>query len=194
MEKTKKILIVGVGGQGVILASEIFASVAINAGFDVKKSEVHGMAQRGGSVNSHIVFGEKVFSPVIKKGEVDILVSFEELETARYVDYLNKKSILLINKQKVYPPSVLLGKDEYPNNIISTLKKEYKNIKTIDGIGLATKAGNQKSISVVMLGFLSIFLNINKSMWEKELKNKVPAKILKMNKKAFAFGRLEKSK
>ena len=153
----KNILMVGVGGQGVILASEILASVVMSAGFDIKKSEVHGMAQRGGSVNSHIIFGEKIYSPIIKNGNADILLSFEELEVVRYTKYLNKNSVMLVNKQKIFPPSVLIGKNSYPQNILDSLGKTYKNLKTIDGLLLAEKAGNAKAVSVVMLGFLSKF-------------------------------------
>ncbi len=190
-KKNINILMVGVGGQGVVLGSEIFASVAMKAGFDVKKSEVHGMAQRGGSVNSHIIMGKEVFSPIIKKGTVDILLSSEELETARYTSYLNKDSIILVNKQKIYPTSVLVGKEKYPDDIIPTLKKEYKNLFLIDGLKIASDSGNIKSLSVVMLGFLASFLFIDEKIWLKELKNMLPAKILKINEKSFKEGFLE---
>ena len=154
-EKVTNILMVGVGGQGVILASEIVSEVMMRAGCDVKKSEVHGMAQRGGSVNSHVRFGKKVYSPIIKKGEVDILFSFEQLETMRYLDLLNEDPLILVNNQKILPPSVTIGNDDYPDNIPHLLKNHYSKFILVDALDAAQKAGNSKALNCAFIGALS---------------------------------------
>ena len=157
-DKVTNILTVGVGGQGVILASDIIAAVMMRAGYDVKKSEVHGMAQRGGSVTSHVRFGPKVYSPIIRKGEVDILFSFELLETLRYLDFLKILSVILVNNQKILPPSVTLGKDVYPDNIPGRLQARYPRFTLVNALEAAQEAGNAKAVNIALIGALSDFL------------------------------------
>lgn len=189
MNKNTNILMAGVGGQGVLLASEIVCDVMMQAGLDVKKSEVHGMAQRGGSVTSHVVFGDKVYSPIIKKGEVDILFSFEHLETVRYLDYLKSDGIVLMNNQKILPPSVLIGKDDYPDNIIQLLQERVDRTEVIDALGIATKAGNPKAVNVAFVAALSRHFDTDIQLWYQAIKNILPEKLVEVNIKAFDLGR-----
>ena len=189
MDKVTNILMVGVGGQGVILASEIVAEVMMRAGFDVKKNEVHGMAQRGGSVNSHVRFGSKVYSPVIKKGEVDILLSFEQLETMRYLDFLKEDSIILVNNQKIVPPSVTLGTDEYPVNIPELLAERYPKFVLVDALNAAREAGSIKVVNIAFIGFLSRYFDIDVGIWQNTISSMLPPKIVELNLRAFAIGR-----
>jgi len=189
MDKVTNILMVGVGGQGVILASEIVAEVMMHAGFDVKKSEVHGMAQRGGMVNSHIRFGPKVYSPVIKKGEADILFSFERLETLRFIEYLVDDPVILIAGQKILPPSVTAGNEAYPSDITGRLSERYPRVELVDSIGIAGKAGNIKASNVALLGALSKHFNLDIQLWEETISLFVPPDFLDVNLKAFSMGR-----
>jgi indolepyruvate ferredoxin oxidoreductase, beta subunit len=183
------VLFVGVGGQGVIVASQILGEVLLKAGFDVKRSEVHGMAQRGGSVVSQVRFGTKVFSPLIKKGEGDFLVSFEMLETLRYLDYLKPRSFVLVNNQKILPPSVSMGLEDYPADIPERLKKRFKNFILIEGIALAQQAGNPKTLNTVLLGTLSRYLNLEEKMWVKTIQEQFSQALREVNKKGFYLGR-----
>ena len=183
------VLFVGVGGQGVIVASQILGEVLFKAGFDVKRSEVHGMAQRGGSVVSQVRFGAKVFSPLIKKGEGDFLVSFELLETLRYLDYLKPCSFVLVNNQKILPPSVSMGLENYPEDISESLKRKFKNFILIEGIALAQQAGNPKTLNVVLLGVLSRYLNLEEKMWVKTIQEQFSPGLREVNKKGFYLGR-----
>ena len=189
MKNITNILMAGVGGQGVILASEIVAEVMMHAGFDVKKSEIHGMAQRGGMVNSHIRFGSKVYSPVIKKGEVDILFSFEQLETLRFLDYLAADPVILLTRQKVLPPSVTAGHEIYPSHVPEWLSERYPRVKLIDCLGIAYKAGHMKASNVVFLGALSKHFDIDARLWENIISLFVPPDYLDVNLKAFSMGR-----
>jgi indolepyruvate ferredoxin oxidoreductase beta subunit len=189
MDKVTNILMVGVGGQGVILASEIVAEVMMRAGFDVKKSEVHGMAQRGGMVNSHIRFGPKVYSPVIKKGEADILFSFEQLETLRFIEYLVDDPVILIAGQKILPPSVTAGNEVYPSDIPGRLSERYPRLELVDSIGIAGKAGNIKTSNVALLGALSKHFILDIRIWEETISLFVPPDFLDVNLKAFSMGR-----
>ena len=179
----------GVGGQGVILASEIVAEAVMLAGLDVKKSEVHGMAQRGGSVTSHVCFGEKVYSPIIRDGEVDILFSFELLETLRFQSVLKDDPVILVNQQKILPPSVILGRDIYPENIAEMLKERYPRFKLINAQALALQAGNARAVNVAFVGALSRYLKIPESCWHEAIETMLPAKLVKVNLKAFTLGR-----
>lgn len=188
MEKVKNILMVGVGGQGVILASEIVAEAGMLAGYDVKKSEVHGMAQRGGSVNSHVRFGKKVYSPIIKKGETDILFSFEQLETLRYLNMLSDDPVVIVNDQKIMPPSVTIGKDRYPENIPELLKEKYPRFELAPALAMAKEAGNVKALNVAFVGVLAKHLDIDKSIWEKAITRMLPPKLVDLNLKAFSLG------
>lgn len=183
------ILLVGVGGQGIIVASEIMADVFLDAGYDVKKSEVHGMAQRGGSVSTHVRFGPKVFSPLIKEGEADILVAFEELEAMRYLHYLRPNPTVILNEQRLNPPSVSLGKERYPENIAESLSRRAARFKKIAGKDLALQAGDIRTLNIVLLGTLSSFLPVGESVWTENILQRFPPKAHKANLEAFKLGR-----
>jgi indolepyruvate ferredoxin oxidoreductase beta subunit len=189
MSTEKNILIVGVGGQGIILASEVVAMAALSEGYDVKQSEVHGMAQRGGSVSSNVRFGKAVYSPTIPKGEADVLLSFEMLESLRWVDYLSPEGVAIVNTQRIDPMPVASGKAEYPGQIEQTLRNATDNLFLIDGPGMAEQAGHIKSVNVALLGVLSTILDFEKEVWETTIKNRVPAKTIDINFKAFNLGR-----
>lgn len=186
------ILMAGIGGQGIIMASNILSEALLAAGYDVKKSEVHGMAQRGGSVVSHVRFGNKVFSPLIRKGEVNILYSLEVLETLRYTDYLEKDSIIILNNYRLNPPSVSLGAQTYPEGIPELMKEHFPRTTLIDGVELAKEAGNPKTVSTVILGHLSRYIDIPDDTWADVMKDRLPPKILQVNLKAFEAGRAVK--
>ena len=183
------ILLVGVGGQGIIVASEIMADAFLEAGYDVKKSEVHGMAQRGGSVSTHVRFGSKIFSPLIKEGEADILVAFEELEAMRYLHYLRPKPTIILNEQRLNPPSVSLGKERYPENIADSLSRRAARFKKIAGKDLALQTGDIRTLNIVLLGTLSSFLPVAEEIWTKNIFRRFPAKAHKANLEAFQLGR-----
>ena len=183
------ILMAGVGGQGVILASDLVTEVLLESGFDAKKSEIHGMAQRGGSVVSNVRFGKKVFSPLIQNGCADILFSLELLESLRYIDYLNKDSIIIINDYRLKPPSVSLGADKYPDGIYELLNKSFPKVSLIKGLEIATNLGNPKAAATVVMGHLSNYLDIDETIWIKVLNRELPKKILDVNLKAFKEGR-----
>jgi len=188
-DQVKNILMVGVGGQGVILASEILSEVMMRAGYDVKKSEVHGMAQRGGSVSTHVRFGSKVYSPLIKKGDADILFSFEVLESVRYLDFLKKDALIIVNNQKVLPPSVTLGADTYPDNIPEILRERFSKVDMVDALEIAKRAGNSRALNVAFLGALSRYIDVDESMWKEAVSSMLPPKLVEVNIKAFALGR-----
>jgi len=160
----------------------------MSAGFDVKKSEVHGMAQRGGCVSSHVRFGSKVYSPLARKGDVDVLVSFEKLETLRYLDYLKADGKVIINDEEVYPPSVNLGEEPYPADAIDFIKKHFKDVKVVDATEMALRSGDRRMANTVILGVLSSYLDIEYGVWEGVLEESFPPKILNGNKEAFRLG------
>ncbi|MBN2844629.1 MAG: indolepyruvate oxidoreductase subunit beta [Deltaproteobacteria bacterium] len=184
----KSILLVGVGGEGVIRASDILSSVMLKAGYDVKKSEVHGMAQRGGCVSSHVRFGEKVFSPLTKKGDVDILVSFEKMETLRYLEYLKPEGKVIINNNEVFPPSVNLGEESYPEDSLDVVNTCFADVKVVDASEMARKAGNVRMANTIVLGLLSTYLDVEASIWEEVLGDSFPEKIVSGNLAAFKLG------
>ena len=188
-DQVKNILMVGVGGQGVILASEILSDVMMRAGYDVKKSEVHGMAQRGGSVSTHVRFGTKVYSPLIKKGDADILFSFEILESVRYLDFLKRDALIIVNNQKVLPPSVTLGADTYPDNIPEILRARFAKVDMIDALETAQRAGNSRALNVAFLGALSRYIEVDESLWKDVISSMLPPKLVEVNIKAFSLGR-----
>lgn len=188
-KSVQSVLLVGVGGQGIIRASDILSAVMMKAGFDVKKSEVHGMAQRGGCVSSHVRFGPKVYSPLAKKGDVDVLVSFEKLETLRYLDYLKADGKVIINDEEVYPPSVNLGDEPYPDDAVDFIKKHFTDVKVVDATEMALRSGDRRMANTVILGVLSSYLDIESDVWEEVLGESFPQKILSGNKKAFQLGR-----
>jgi len=181
-------MIVGVGGQGSLLASRILGNVLLNQGFDVKVSEVHGMSQRGGSVVTYVKYGRKVYSPVIEKGEADIIISFEELESARWLPYLKKGGHLITSDQKIDPMPVVTGNADYPENISGKIKDMDIDIISVDALGLAEQAGTAKASNVVLMGVLSTKIGFDETVWQKALEQCVPAKFLELNKKAFALG------
>ncbi len=183
------VLIVGVGGQGIILASDVLGRVAAAHGYDVKKNEIHGMAQRGGSVSSHIRFGKTVSSPIIKLGEADVLLSFEQIETIRYFPFLSEKGKVILNDQKILPPAVFTGKQEYPPDVIQKIKEKVPDAVIVDGISVAQKMGNPKVLNVVFLGILSKYLDIPADVYEKVLKESLKPKLVDINLKAFHEGR-----
>lgn len=187
--KTTNILMAGVGGQGVILASEIVSEALMRAGYDVKKSEVHGMAQRGGSVTTHVRFGKKVYSPLIPDGEVDILFSFELLETMRYLHLLSQDPVIVVNNQKVLPPSVLLGSDKYPENIPALLAERYRRFYLVNALDIARSAGNPKTLNVVFVAALSRLLDLSESIWQEAIQAVLPQKLIELNVKAFLAAR-----
>ena len=177
--ETKSIMIVGVGGQGTLLASRILGSVLGTAGYEVKVSEVHGMSQRGGSVVTYIRYGEKVYSPVIEKGQADMIVSFEQLEAARYVSYLKKGGTIITNTQKISPMPVITGAAEYPDGIIDKIKAMGINIIAVDALSAAEKAGSARAVNVVLMGVLSKVLpGIELDAWKKAVEKCVPAKVI----------------
>ena len=188
--ETKSIMIVGVGGQGTLLASRILGSVLGTAGYEVKVSEVHGMSQRGGSVVTYIRYGEKVYSPVIEKGQADMIVSFEQLEAARYVSYLKKGGTIITNTQKISPMPVITGAAEYPDCIIDKIKAMGINIIAVDALSAAEKAGSARAVNVVLMGVLSKVLpGIELDAWKKAVEKCVHAKVIEINEKAFDLGR-----
>lgn len=189
MSESANVLMVGVGGQGIILASEIFGHAAYLAGFDVKKSDVHGMAQRGGSVSSHLRFGQKVFSPLIPDGEVDFLFSTELLEGMRYTNQLRKNGRIIQSLTRIFPPTVTRGDQKYPENIEDDLKKFDSKTLFINNFVIAKEVGNIKCATVVLLGAFSTLLPINEGHWKEAVEYIVPKKILEINLKAFEAGR-----
>jgi indolepyruvate ferredoxin oxidoreductase beta subunit len=189
-DDVKSILLAGVGGQGILRASDILCLAFMASGLDVKKSEVHGMAQRGGCVTSHVRYGQKVYSPIAKKGDVDILVSFEKLEALRYLDYLKPQATIIINEEEIYPPSVNFGDAKYPENIYDRVSIHFKTVKMINALDLARKAGNIRAVNTVLLGVLSTFLDLKSDLWEKVLQEAFPSKSLKANLKAFNLGKI----
>ena len=187
--ETKSILLAGVGGQGTLRASDIMCLAMMETGLDVKKSEVHGMAQRGGCVTSHIRYGQKVYSPLAKLGSIDLLVAFEKMEALRYLNYLTKDAIIIVNADEIYPPAVNSGDVPYPPDVISFLKSNYNQVKEIDATALAKKSGNVKAANVVLLGAISNLMDISLSIWEGVIKNAFPEKLVKVNLAAFQKGR-----
>ena len=186
---TVNIMIVCVGGQGTLLASKLLGRLFMEKGYDVKVSEVHGMSQRGGSVVTYVRYGEKVYSPVIDKGQADYIISFEALEAARYVQYLKKGGILVTNIQQINPMPVITGAAQYPENIIEKLSNLDIKLEAFDALSIALKAGSSKAVNLALLGKLSKHFDFTQQMWLDAIKDSVPAKFLEMNTQAFLMGR-----
>lgn len=184
----KNIIMAGVGGQGIILASNIACGAFLQAGFDVKKSEIHGMAQRGGSVVSHIRFGDKVYSPVISSGGAHIIVSFENMEFLRYSGFINANTVLILNTRTIMPPAVAMGNAEYPYDTIDEWKKKFASVYEIDADKAAEEAGNIKTAGMPLLGELCKVLNMDKNIWEDVISASVPPKTTDVNIRAFRSG------
>lgn len=186
--ETKSIMIVGVGGQGSLLASKLLGRVLMNEGYDVKVSEVHGMSQRGGSVVTYVRFGEKVYSPIIEEGEADFVISFEKLEGARWAHCLKKGGKLIVNTQQIDPMPVIIGAAEYPENILDELTAKGLDVDALDALALAEEAGSSKAVNVVLMGRLAKYFHIDYSKWEKALEETVKPKFVELNKKALKLG------
>ena len=187
--KTTNIMIVGVGGQGTLLASRLLGHILPGLGYDVKISEVHGMSQRGGSVVTFVRFGEKVSSPIIEAGSADYLLAFEQLEAARWLPYIKKGGKLIVNTQKIDPMPVVTGAMDYPENLISEI--ESKGIETIaiDALALAEESGSSKAVNVVLLGVISKYLGITEQLFNEAIDVLVKERFRELNKKAFELGR-----
>jgi len=188
-DKVTNILLVGVGGQGILLASEILSETFMLAGFDVKKSEIHGMSQRGGSVVSHVRFGSKVYSPIVPEGEGDILFGFEILESYRSLPLLRPGATVLVNDLRIPPPAVLNGQQQYPEGLPEKIAARFPDFMLIDGQKIAAEAGNARAANTVLLGAISNRLEIEEIFWQQALERMVPKKALAVNLAAFALGR-----
>ncbi len=186
---TKNIMIVGVGGQGSLLASKLLGHLLLSEGYDVKVSEVHGMSQRGGSVVTYVRFGEKVYSPIIDRGEADFIVSFEKLEAARYLEYLKENGRIVVNTQEIDPMPVITGAMQYPENLIEKLEGLGAQMDAMDCLSLAEEAGSAKAVNIVLLGRLSRYFDIPVEKWQKAIDECVPPKFTELNHKAFLLGR-----
>jgi len=187
--KTTNLLLCGVGGQGILLASEIISSALMRAGYDVKQSEVHGMAQRGGSVVAHLRYGTKVYSPLIELGEADFAVSFELLEALRYLPYYSKESKVIINTQKILPAPVSTGVETYPSDVLDQLVSRRLAVFPMDAFELARSAGEARAVNMVLVGALSVFLPVKEEKFLEAIEGRIPEKIRKVNIDAFVKGR-----
>ena len=187
--QTKNIMIVGVGGQGSLLASKLLGRLLLTKGYDIKVSEVHGMSQRGGSVVTYVRFGDKVYSPVIDKGEADYIVSFELLEAARWTEYLKNGGTIVTNTQQINPMPVITGAAQYPDALVEKMQDAKLHVEAIDALSLANEAGSAKAVNIVLMGRLSRHFDFALSDWMDAIEKSVPAKFLELNQKAFLLGR-----
>jgi indolepyruvate ferredoxin oxidoreductase beta subunit len=191
--KATNIVICGVGGQGIILASNVLCSAAFNQGLDVKKSEVHGMAQRGGSVITHVRFGPKIYSPLIEEGTANYILAFEKLEALRYLHFLKKNGKIILNDRQIPPMSVLTGQTKYPEDILPKLQ-DYGRVYLIDAGKKANELGNERIVNIILLGVLARYLNFDMNTWEKALEENIKEKYLELNVVAFKAGLKLKAK
>ena len=187
--ETKNIMIVGVGGQGTLLASKLLGRILLTKGYDIKVSEVHGMSQRGGSVVTYVRYGDKVYSPVVDKGEADVILSFEMLEATRWAEYLRPDGVIITNTQQIDPMQVITGKAEYPAEIPEKLRSLGLRVDAFDALSLAEAAGTSKAVNIVLLGRVSRSFDFTEEEWMQAIEQSVPAKFLEVNKKAFLLGR-----
>ena len=188
MSNVKSVLIVGVGGQGTLLASRLLGSAMMDLGYDVKVSEVHGMSQRGGSVETYVRYGDKVYSPVINQGEADIVLAFEQLEAARFLPFLKKGGGVVTNTQQIGPMPVVTGAAQYPQGLLEQIKAQGAGLLAIDALSLAEQAGSVKAVNVVLIGAMAKSLGTEKEIWLKTIEKTVPPKFVEMNKRAFELG------
>ncbi len=186
--ETKNIMIVGVGGQGSLLASKLLGRLLLTKGYDIKVSEVHGMSQRGGSVVTYVRYGDKVYSPVIDKGQADFIVSFELLEAARWTEYLKPGGKIITNTQQINPMPVITGAMAYPDNLVQKMLGAGIDLDAIDALSLAGQAGSAKAVNIVLMGRLSKYFDFTEAEWMQAIEDSVPAKFLEMNQKAFDLG------
>ncbi len=187
--ETKSIMIVGVGGQGSLLASKLLGRLLLTRGYDIKVSEVHGMSQRGGSVVTYVRYGDKVYSPVIDKGQADCIVSFELLEAARWTEYLKPGGKIIVNTQQINPMPVIIGAAQYPENLVEKMKSAGLDVDAFDALNLAEQAGSSKAVNIVLMGHLSRNFDFTQEEWLTALEQSVAPKFLEMNKTAFMLGR-----
>lgn len=185
--ETKNIMIVGVGGQGTLLTSRILGGITLKAGYDVKLSEVHGMAQRGGSVVTFVRYGDKVTEPIVEEGQADVLIAFERLEALRYAHFLKKDGVIIVNDQRIDPMTVVTGDAEYPEEIIQKLSKDYK-VYSINAMEEALKLGSAKCFNIIVLGMAAKHMDFSKEDWLSVIESTVPPKTIQMNKDAFLAG------
>lgn len=184
----KSIMIVGVGGQGTLLASRLLGSALLSKGYDVKVSEVHGMSQRGGSVVTYVKFGEQVYSPTVEEGEADYILAFEQLEAARWLAYLKPEGKLIVNIQQIDPMPVVIGAAEYPQGVLEALKASGADITALDALAIAMDAGSAKAVNVVLMGVLAQHMELSREDWDHALEETIPPKFLEMNQLAFSMG------
>ena len=188
MSNVKSVMIVGVGGQGTLLASRVLGSAMLSQGIDVKVSEVHGMSQRGGSVVTYVRYGDKVYSPIIAQGEADVLLAFEALEAARYLPWLKPEGTVVVNTQQMDPMPVVTGVAEYPKDILGKVREQGVKVVALDALGMAEEAGSSKAVNVVLIGAMAKKLDLPKEVWIDTIKETVPSKFIDMNLKAFELG------
>ena len=188
MSSVKSVLIVGVGGQGTLLASRLLGSAMMDLGYDGKVSEVHGMSQRGGSVETYVRYGDKVYSPVINQGEADIVLAFEQLEAARFLPFLKKGGVVVTNTQQIDPMPVVTGTAQYPQGLLDQIRAQGAGLLAIDALSLAEQAGSVKAVNVVLIGAMAKSLGTEKKIWLKTIEKTVPPKFVEMNKRAFELG------
>ena len=186
--QTKSVMIVGVGGQGTLLASRLLGAALLNSGFEVKVSEVHGMSQRGGSVVTYVKYGDEVSSPIVGPGEADLILAFEQLEAARWLPYLKKDGNIIANTQKIDPMPVVIGTAVYPDGVLEAVEKTGVKLTSIDALSLAVEAGSPKAVNVVLIGVMASKMDLPKETWIDAIKQTVPEKFLEMNLKAFELG------
>ncbi len=189
MSEQGNILFCGVGGQGILLASEVTAFSLLAAGMDARKSEVHGMAQRGGSVTAQLRYGTKVYSPLISPGEADIVVAFEMMEAVRYLPYMHSQTKVIVNTHKIFPPAVATGKMDYPENVLAELTSRDIHVKELDAFEIAGKVGEVRAVNIVMVGVLSTYLPIDEQVYVDVMNERIPERFREVNIKAFQEGR-----
>ena len=186
--ETKNIMIVGVGGQGSLLASKLLGKLFLSRGYDVKVSEVHGMSQRGGSVVTYVRYGDKVYSPIIDKGQADFILSFELLEAARWTEYLKPGGRIVTNTQQINPMPVITGAAQYPQGLVEKMRQAGMDVDAFDALSLAEEAGSAKAVNIVLLGRLSKSFDFSQAEWEQAIRESVPPKFLELILRAFALG------
>lgn len=186
--ETKSIMIVGVGGQGTLLASRLLGAALLSENYDVKVSEVHGMSQRGGSVVTYVKYGEEVFSPIVREGQADFILAFEQLEAARWLPFLKKGGTMIANSQKIDPMPVVIGNAQYPDGVLDAIRATGADLVEADALTLAVEAGSPKAVNVVLIGVMAARMDLPYEVWEKAIRATVPEKFLEMNLKAFKLG------
>lgn len=184
----KSIMIVGVGGQGTLLASRLLGAALLSENYDVKVSEVHGMSQRGGSVVTYVKYGEEVFSPIVREGQADFILAFEQLEAARWLPFLKKGGTMIANSQKIDPMPVVIGNAQYPDGVLDAIRATGADLVEADALTLAVEAGSPKAVNVVLIGVMAARMDLPYEVWEKAIRETVPEKFLEMNLKAFKLG------